>query len=72
MASSTLHDTILDLETATWKALQTTGSAMTPYCSKDCIMQFPLGLKLTATSKPSVQDILHSPAFVPWKTFSPP
>ena len=42
---------------------------MVPYITRDCIMQFPLGLKLTSTSEPSVQDILHSPAFVPWKSF---
>lgn len=30
---------------------------------------FPMGMKVTARTEPSVQDILHSPAFVPWKTF---
>lgn len=32
-------------------------------------MQFPLGMKVTATSEPSVQDILRSPAFIPWKSY---
>ena len=32
-------------------------------------MQFPLGMKLTATSEPSVLDVLHSEAFIPWKSF---
>lgn len=40
-----------------------------PFVTDDCIMQFPLGMKLTARSDPSVKDILHSSAFVPWKTF---
>jgi hypothetical protein len=69
MASRDLFDTILELEEATWRALQKSGAAMVPYITKDCIMQFPMGLKLTAISEPSVQDILHSPAFVPWKSY---
>lgn len=42
---------------------------MLPFITKDCIMQFPMGLKVTSTTEPSVEDILHSPAFVPWKSF---
>ena len=42
---------------------------MIPFITKDAIMQFPMGMKLTATSDPSVADVLHSPAFVPWKSF---
>ena len=64
-----LHDRILDLEEQTWRALQTDGAALVPFLSKDCIMQFPMGLKVTAKTEPSVSDILHSPAFVPWKSF---
>lgn len=30
---------------------------------------FPMGMKITADTEPSVQEILHSKAFVPWKTF---
>ena len=40
-----------------------------PFISEDCIMQFPMGMKLTSDSDPSVQDVLHSPAFIPWKSF---
>lgn len=70
MASSTaLYDEILDLEEETWKALQRQGSDLLPFLTRDCIMQFPMGLKVTSRTEPSVQDILHSPAFVPWKTF---
>lgn len=60
---------LIDLEEATWRALQQSGSAMIPFITKDCIMQFPMGMKLTATSDPSVSDVLHSSAFVPWKSF---
>ncbi|EME48255.1 hypothetical protein DOTSEDRAFT_42490 [Dothistroma septosporum NZE10] len=28
-----------------------------------------MGMKVSARTEPSVQEILHSPAFVPWKTF---
>jgi hypothetical protein len=69
MASQDLHRNILALEEATWRALQKSGAALVPYITKDCVMQFPMGLKLTAATEPSVQDILHSPAFVPWKSF---
>lgn len=67
--SSSLYDQILNLEESTWIALQTSGAALVPYLTKDAIMQFPMGLKVTSKTEPSVQDILHSPAFVPWKRF---
>lgn len=70
MASSTdLYDEILALEEETWKALKRNGADLLPFLSRDCIMQFPMGLKVTSRTEPSVHDILHSPAFVPWKTF---
>lgn len=70
MASNRLHDEILELEERTWVALQKNGAALTPYLTKDAIMQFPLGMKVTAQTEPSIRDILHSEAFVPWKTFA--
>lgn len=69
MTSPDLSARIISLEEATWRALQKSGASMVPFITSDCIMQFPLGMKLTATSEPSVQDVLHSPAFIPWKTF---
>ncbi|KAF2772289.1 hypothetical protein EJ03DRAFT_200988 [Teratosphaeria nubilosa] len=63
------HDEILALEEDTWRALQRSGADMIPYIAPDCIFQFPMGMKLAPTSKPSVVDVLHSPAFVPWKNF---
>ncbi|GAB1744473.1 hypothetical protein D0862_14517 [Hortaea werneckii] len=69
MATHDLRYTIRDLEEATWRALQKSGKALIPYITDDCIMQFPMGMKLTADSEPSTTDILYSPAFVPWKSF---
>jgi hypothetical protein len=69
MASKNLFDQILDLEEQTWRALQNDGASLVPFLTKDAIFQFPMGLKVTARTEPSVQEILHSPAFVPWKTF---
>ncbi|TKA25597.1 hypothetical protein B0A50_05458 [Salinomyces thailandicus] len=69
MATHDLRYTIHDLELATWRALSHSGSAMIPFITDDCIMQFPLGMKLTADSEPSTLEILRSPAFVPWKSF---
>lgn len=67
--SKELRTRIIDLEEATWRALQKSGEALMPFITYDCIMQFPMGMKLTAKSEPSVKDVLHSPAFIPWKTF---
>ena len=64
-----LRTRIIDLEEATWRALQKSGEALMPFITDDCIMQFPLGMKLTDKSEPAVKDILHSKAFVPWKSF---
>ena len=68
-ASKDLKIRILDLEEATWRALQKAGDAMVPFITEDCIMQFPMGMKLTSTSDPSVKDVLNSSAFIPWKSF---
>ncbi len=67
--SRALFNAIADLEEETWGALSKSGEAMIPFISDDCIMQFPLGMKLTSKSSPSVLDILRSPAFIPWKSF---
>jgi len=69
MAARELRHQVEELEDATWRALQHSGADLFPYLTADCIMQFPLGMKLTATTEPSVQDILHSSAFIPWKSF---
>jgi hypothetical protein len=70
MSGNALHDEILYLEDKTWQALQRSGKDLMPYLTKDAIMQFPLGVKVTADSQPSLTEILKTPGFVPWKTYS--
>lgn len=69
MATREIRHLVEDLEEETWQALKRSGAAMVPYLTADCVMQFPLGMKLTRDTTPSVHDILHSPAFVPWKSY---
>ena len=64
-----LHYTILELEDATWKALQKNGAALIPFLSKDCIMLFPLGMKVSATTEPDLKEVMNSDAFVPWQSY---
>jgi hypothetical protein len=71
MAATTdlLHNTILDLEDQTWKALQRNGAALIPFLSKDCQMLFPMGVRVTATSKPDLKEVMTSEAFIPWESY---
>jgi len=61
-----VEDLIITLEDATWKAQEKSGKDLLPFLSDDCIMLFPLGLKVSMTSDPSLEDILTSEAYVPW------
>jgi hypothetical protein len=71
MATREFRHLIEDLEEETWRVLQKSdsGSAIMPYLAPDCVMQFPLGVKVSRDTVPSVRDILHSPGFVPWKSY---
>lgn len=64
-----LYDTILDLEDQTWRALQTEGAALLPFLSTDCVMLFPMGMKISFKSEPSLTDVMGSKAFIPWKNY---
>ncbi|EXJ85690.1 hypothetical protein A1O1_06058 [Capronia coronata CBS 617.96] len=64
-----LHDTILALEHQTWKALTHSGAALLPYLSRDCIMLFPLGMKVSAKTSPNLDDVMMSEAFIPWRWY---
>jgi Domain of unknown function (DUF4440) len=68
--ASPLKDTIFQLEDQTWRALQRHGSKLLPFLSHDCVMQFPMGLKVSANSDPSLEDIILSEAFIPWLEYS--
>jgi len=65
-----LHDTILSLEDQTWQALMESGTSFLPFLSRDCIMMFPLGLKISAKTEPNLEDVMKSEAFVPWKRYN--
>jgi hypothetical protein len=67
--NSPLAATITELEDSTWKALQKDGASLIPFLSKDCIMLFPMGMKVSATTDPNLKDVMTSAAFVPWKTY---
>jgi hypothetical protein len=69
MDHSMLAETISALEDATWRALMHSGADLLPYLSQDCIMLFPLGLKISAKTTPNLEDVMKSDAFVPWKRY---
>jgi len=62
----TVEELIITLEDAMWKAMEKNGKDLLPFLSDDCIMLFPLGLKVSMTSTPSLEDTLTSKAYVPW------
>ena len=64
-----LYDTILSLEDLTWKALMESGAALLPFLSQDCIMLFPMGMKISAKTAPNLEDVMKSEAFVPWRRY---
>jgi hypothetical protein len=64
-----LHDSILALEDQTWKALMHSGVALLPFLDRDCTMLFPLGMKISAKTEPSINEVMKSEAFVPWKRY---
>jgi hypothetical protein len=67
---STLTQTITHLEDATWTAMQSHGAALLPYLHPSCTLLFPMGLKVTSTTSPSLHEVLTSDAFVPWKSYA--
>lgn len=69
MANDSLADRITELEHQTWKVLQDSGDKLLPYLSRDCIMLFPLGMKISHGTSPNIKDVMTSEAFVPWKTY---
>ncbi|KAK6387206.1 uncharacterized protein PV06_07619 [Exophiala oligosperma] len=69
MDPSMLTEMILDLEDKTWRALMHTGADLLPFLSADCVMLFPMGLKVSSSSEPSLEDVLKSEAFVPWRRY---
>jgi hypothetical protein len=66
MAAARLTETVYQLEDQTWRALQQNGSMLLPFLSVDCVMQFPMGLRVSVVTDPSIKDIMLSSAFIPW------
>lgn len=64
-----LTEMITDLEDQTWKVLSRDGADLLPFLSSDCVMAFPFGMKISATSVPSIKDVMTSDAFLPWKSY---
>jgi len=65
-----LYNAILSLEDQTWKALMDSGAALLPFLSPDCIMLFPMGMKISAKTRPNLEDVMKSEAFVPWRRYT--
>ncbi|KIW14993.1 hypothetical protein PV08_07780 [Exophiala spinifera] len=69
MDPAMLTEMVLDLEDQTWRALMHRGVDLLPFLSADCVMLFPMGLKVSATTEPRLEDVLKSEAFVPWRRY---
>jgi hypothetical protein len=70
MASATLHQTILDEEQAAWDALSASGPDLLPLLSPKCVMLFQGGFAISASTSPSLEEVLRDPSFEPWKSFT--
>ena len=53
-------------ENRLWEAMENDSAEVLRLLSDDCIMQFPNGRKVSATTKPSLKDTFSSDVFVPW------
>lgn len=65
-----LTEVIVGLEDQTWKVLSQSGTGFLSFLSEDCILQFPYGMSISATTEPSIKDVMTSDAFIPWKSYS--
>lgn len=69
MTDNNFSETIIELEDSTWTALSSSkGSNLLPFLSEDCVMLFPLGMKVSHRTDPNIETVMTSEAFVPWKT----
>jgi hypothetical protein len=65
-----LTATICTLEHRSWAALCESGSALLPLLSTNPVMIFPGDNLFTATSSPTLHDVLRDPSFKPWKSYT--
>lgn len=68
--SPSLTATICTLEHRAWAALCDSGNALLPLLSVNPVFIFPGDRILTATSSPSLHEILQDPAFQPWTKYT--
>lgn len=69
MAEASITDVIASLEDQTWKILSRNGADLLPFLSTDCQMLMPFGMQLSTVSEPSIEEVMTSDAFVPWKSY---
>ncbi|KAF1967721.1 hypothetical protein BU23DRAFT_286786 [Bimuria novae-zelandiae CBS 107.79] len=70
LTNPTLTATICTLEHRAWAALCDAGSALFPLLSASPVLIFPGDRLFTATSAPTVHDILQDPSFKPWENYT--
>lgn len=69
MEDAPVTEVIARLEDQTWKVLSNSGKDFLPFLSSDCMMAMPYGMQLSAVSEPSIEEVMTSNAFVPWKSY---
>lgn len=69
-ADTKLTSVIAALEDQTWQVLSKNGADLLPFLSSDAIFQFPFGMQISAGTDPSIEDVMTSDAFVPWKSYN--
>jgi hypothetical protein len=70
LTSPALTATICTLEHRAWAALCDSGPALLPLLSSTPVMIFPGDNILTATSSPTVHDMLRDSSFKPWTNYN--
>lgn len=70
ISSPALTATICTLEHKTWAALCSSGDQLLPLLSQNPVMIFPSNILVTATSSPSLQQMLTDSSFKPWKNYN--
>ncbi len=70
LTSPSLTATICTLEHQAWAALCDSGPALLPLLSAEPVMIFPGDHILTATSSPTLHNMLRDPSYKSWKNYS--
>lgn len=65
---ASFQEEIIFYEAQTWEALKSSGSALLPFVTPDCIMIFPGASIFDNASKPTLREILNQPV-KPWARY---